>query len=242
MYAIFAEILMAFFLRSCLSTIVISAILFGTGCSSSVPDSGFLNETNLLKKEPQVPFDGFWIEPGTELRKYTKVYIAPIDTTHLLKMSWWEGLTVQGTTGPAEEAKVFAKGWQDRLKTAFSAQPGYQVVEAPDAQTLVIEMAIVEVVPAKPFLNAITEVIAGAFDTGSTSMEGRLRIGPNGEIVTRIKDTEIGQFSIISIADLEWYSHGEHTLDHWTTQLTELCSSAPDAVVPSASWFTLRPW
>ena len=118
----------------------------------------------------------------------------------------------------------------------------YQVVDTPDDQTLIIELAIVEVVPTKVWLNAIGYALLGAVDQGETGFEGRLRDGKTKQVIAEFKDHEYGQFDVVSVRDLEWAAHSRHTIRAWTDDLEKICYRPPDGTVSEMSPVTLMPW
>jgi hypothetical protein len=205
-------------------------------------DAGFIQDPQVLQKNDKVPFDRYWANPSFDLRSYSKVYVAPVDTQHLLKGSWWDRTSLSNSQ--KDEANVLGPRFQSAVKESFGKYDDrkYEVVEAPQADAMIVELALVELVPTKVWLNAITEIVAGAFDQGSTSFEGRIRDGKTGTVIAEFKDREFGQMSIISVADLEWWAHAKHTIDHWAEQLPEVTNRKPDEEVSNTSTVTLRPW
>ncbi len=223
----------------------LSAILLICGCSQGAPDAGFVPNPELMKKDSKLPFDAAWYKQGEDLRTYKKIYVAPVDTTHLLKMSWWEKFNAANEfIKPQDEVNLLAKYFQEQTINAFKKEEkhGYQVVDQPDEQTLIIELALVEVIPVKIFLNTIGYIAVGALDTGETAIEGRFRDGGSKEIIFRFKDQRMGKMDIVSIADLEWYAHSKHTLEEWASDLVDVCDKAPDESLSSRIPFTLKPW
>lgn len=220
-----------------------SFVSVAVGCRAKPGlDAGFIQDPQVLQKNEKVPFDRYWANPAVDLRTYSKVYVAPVDTQHLLKQSWWDRATL--SNNQKDEVNVLAPRFQDSVKAAFkNFEPRtYEVLDAPAPDAMTIELALVELVPTKVWLNAITEVVAGAFDQGSTAFEGRILDGKTGAVIAEFKDREFGQMSIISLADLEWWAHAKHTLDHWSEQLPEVTNRQPDEDVPNSSTVTLRPW
>jgi hypothetical protein len=144
------------------------------GCrAKALPDAGFLNQPELLKSNERLPFNAAWIKDDANLLGYKKVYVAPVDTTHLLKLDWWQRAAI----APGDQQKwadELAQYFQDRMKEQFTDddQNKYQVVDTPDDETLIVELAIVEVVPTKVWLNAIGYALLGAVDQGETGFEG----------------------------------------------------------------------
>ncbi len=226
----------------CLGALVFSS--FMTGCrAKALPDAGFVEQPQLLQSNSKIPFNAAWIKDDADLLSYKKVYIAPVDTTHLLKLDWWQKTSLE----PGDQQKwadELANYFRDKMKAQFTDDDPnkYQVVDVPDDQTLIIELAIVEVVPTKIWLNAIGYIVAGALDQGETGFEGRLRDGKTKRVIAEFKDHEYGQMDVVSVRDLEWAGHSRHTLTGWSDELEEICYRQPDEAVSGMSPVTLLPW
>jgi len=226
----------------CLSALLCGALMVGCR-AKALPDSGFLDQAQLLQANKEIPFNAAWIKDDANLLSYKKVYVAPVDTTHLLKLDWWQRASLQ----PGDQQKwadELADYFRDKMKAQFTDDDTnkYQVVDTPDDETLIIELAVVEVVPTKIWLNAIGYVVAGAVDQGETGFEGRLRDGKTKAVIAEFKDHEYGQYDVVSVRDLEWAAHSRHTLQGWSDELEEICYRQPDQVVSGMSRVTLKPW
>ena len=228
-------------------SVCVGALLCGSlmmGCrAKALPDSGFLDQTQVLQANKDIPFNAAWIKDDADLLSYKKVYVAPVDTTHLLKLDWWQNASLE----PGDQQKwadELATYFRDKMKAQFTDEDPnkYQVVDTPDDETLIIELAIVEVVPTKVWLNAIGYLVAGSVDQGETGFEGRLRDGKTKRVIAEFKDHEYGQFDIVSVRDLEWAGHSRHTLQGWSDELEEICYRQPDQIVSGMSPVTLLPW
>lgn len=221
-----------------------SVVICFAGCrAKALPDSGFLDKPELVKPDSKLPFNAAWIKDDANLLGYKKVYIAPVDTTHLLKLDWWQRAAI--APGDQQQwAQDLAKYFQDKMKEQFTDGDDnkYQVVDTPDDETLIVELAIVEVVPTKVWLNAIGYALLGAVDQGETGFEGRLRDGKTKQVIAEFKDHEYGQFDVVSVRDLEWAGHSRHTIRVWTDQLEQTCNLPPEGAVSAMSPVTLLPW
>jgi hypothetical protein len=217
---------------------------FVAGCRASMaPDAGFIPQPELLNPDARLPFDAVWLQEGVDLRSYKKVFVAPIDTTHLLKLDWWERADI--TPGDQQQqASKLADYFRDNVIKAFQDDPNktYQVADAAEPDALLVELAIVEVVPTKVWLNAIGYAVAGALSQGTTAFEGRLKDGKTGRVVAEFKDREYGQLDLVSINDLTWYRHSEHTLRAWSDELVKVCNRTPTEAIAPMSTVTLRMW
>jgi hypothetical protein len=226
--------------RLCVAVLAFSVV----ACRASVaPDAGFIQNPEVLKPDAKLPFDAVWFKEGIDLNKYNKVYIAPIDTTHLLKLDWWD----RADEAPGSEqvqAQDLTDYFREKLVKEFTTneRKTFTVVDKPSADALLVELAIVEVVPTKVWLNAIGYIAIGALSSGTTAFEGRLRDGSTNQVIAEFKDREHGQLDVVSIDDLTWYKHSEHTIRIWSEDIAHICYRAPDEVISPMSTVTLRPW
>jgi len=235
-----------------------SLLVLGIACRAEpAPDSGFIENPEQMKADDNMPFNAVWFSPDLKWGKYNKIVIAPVDTTHLEKMDWWDKASLaDAVESPEEEVVVLAKYMKEQLTDDFKNDPKkhFTVIEPSssetpggtpsniDGQTLILETALVEVVPTKVWLNAISYIVVGAIDLGTAAMEGRFRDGATGEVIGKFKDREHGQMSLVSVADLQWYSHAHHIIDHWSEQLVEITDSHPGEIIEANYTVTLRPW
>ncbi len=225
-----------------LSLLASSALM--AGChASAAPDAGFLEHPEVLKEDEKLPFDAVWFKEGVDLRKYKKVYVAPVDTSHLLQLDWWDKANI-APGDQDSQAKELGEVFRNEVKQQFTDddQNHYTLVDAPDDDTLIVELAIVEVVPTKVWLNAIGYALLGALDQGMTAFEGRFKDGKTKEVIAEFKDRESGQFDIVSLADFQWNRHSRHTIEVWGDQLEEVCYEPPGTAISEMSTVTLRPW
>jgi hypothetical protein len=222
----------------------VAGCLYLSGCRADpAPDAGFVTDPSLMTQEGDLPFDDVWLKPGVDLRAFKTVYIAPIDTTHLLKQDWWDKVSF-APGDQQKQAQILATYFHDRLTDAFKADDRkiYQVVDQPDRDSLIIELAIVEVVPTKTWLNVIGYAAIGGISEGTTAFEGRLKDGKNQELIGEMKDREFGQMSLLNISDFSWCRHSEHTIKIWSRDLVKMCYRSPGKTISSMATFTLRPW
>ncbi len=227
---------------SALSLLSLSAAAIGCKASAA-PDAGFITNPEVLREDDKMPFDAVWFKEGADFNKYKTVYVAPIDTSHLLKQDWWDKANI--APGDQEsQAKELADYFQKQVEQQFTDddENRYQLVTTPGDDTLIVELAIVEVVPTKVWLNVIGYIAAGALDQGTTAFEGRFRDGKTKEVIAEFKDREYGQMDVVSLADFEWCRHSRHTVEVWGDDLEEVCYAPPGGSVSGMSTVTLRPW
>ena len=119
---------------------------------------------------------------------------------------------------------------------------------------VVLELAIVELVPSHavisavgliaPFAQAPALAVASKIAGKGTSVaiEGRLRDSVTGEVLMMFADREEPPFRIISLKAITWYGDAEDSIETWSKQLVELANTPKTKKVEDASNFTLLPW
>src|SRR5581483_305564 len=173
--------------------------------------AGFVDE-KMMAADPTLPFQKVWIKPGFDRFHYTKIYIAPIDTSHLLaESSWQKGERKDQITA---DIGTLARYSEKTIKTAFEKDPKHHstVVDKPsnDPNELICEFALVEVVPSTVVLNAleyapffvgtgITIVRTLAQDVSTAAFEARFRDAHTGQVVVQLADREQEQMAVVSV-------------------------------------------
>jgi len=180
--------------------------------------SEFLQERNLLKRQPDTfPFHYYYQASG--LGAYDKVFVAPVSTRHLRESDGWAALDkkMDGQFGNSVDAlsefmrKAYVQAFEKALpKGRFSVtdrkdQPG----------TLVIEPAIIAVIPSKAELQA-AGVVASALvfpgfgvaaslvSAGSIDVECRICDAKTGKTVAMYADVEKDPSALIPTARFTW--------------------------------------
>ena len=218
------------------------------------PDSGFLPESDrMAEQRDRFPFHRVWVSPTYNRETYTEVLIKPVDTDYLMEMNWWGKISIKAGKMRQDAAKLAVYAG-DSLQEAVRSDPKnrYDLVSVAGRKTLVIEMAIVELVPTKAELNALGTaagvVVPGAGTAaslagqGSIAIEMRFRDGGTREIVAMFADREKAKSAPVNLRGFTWYKFAEEILDDWSEQLIELANTAPEETVSDTSPFRLKPW
>ena len=145
---------------------IVGAFTF-VGCKASEAKEGGYVDKSRMTNDPSIPFQQSWKKPGFDKSKYTKVYIAPVNTRYMLEHTDWQ----KGMKKADFEKDVahLANFTREAVKKAFREDPNHrmQVLDAAsrDPGTLNVEIALIEVVPSKVF----------AFGTGEENVNGSTR-------------------------------------------------------------------
>jgi hypothetical protein len=255
-------------MSSCSRALVLALVVAGpSACSlansalraAPAPDSGFLEQPErMAEHRERFPFDRAWVADGFRVGNYHSVIVAPVNTDHALARSTWAKINVREFEVDQDLAGI-AVEFQQIVSDAFRNSPDnhFAVVDPPgDDQTLVLELAITELVPSKAFLATIglaawaapLEVgvpvgAAAAFaQSGWMAIEGRVRVGENGPIVVMFADREQAKMRVIDVQAITWYGHARESMRDWAGQLVLLANTPHEFKVESSSGFALLPW
>jgi hypothetical protein len=215
------------------------------GCRTGpAPDSGFLESPERMVHEDRLPFQRVWHDPEIDLERYTEVMISPVHTEYLMEMAWWQEVTFPGDR--REGARELGFYLQGRVFGAFERDPNKRLKPMafasaePGPHTLVLEMAIVELVPTKPLLSLLGgPTLLGK---GTVAIEGRFLDGLTERVIATFADRETPKRSLVNVDDLTWYSHARQIIDEWADQLVAIVNASREERVEDSSPFTLLPW
>jgi hypothetical protein len=167
------------------------------------------------------------------------------------------------TTTPSDPRHI-----ADYMRQAFimavenDPKKRFKVVEKPGANTLILEMAIVQVVPSKAELQALSLVPVGFFGLigtgvmaggsalthsedqgkGVIAMEGRTRDAASGEVVWMFADREHPPTAIVDIKSLFRWEPAKPICDGWARQFIELENAPHGAKIKEIPNFQPLVW
>lgn len=245
------------------SILVVCIAVFGQGgCrATEAPSSGFDPNAELMTKNETLPFQRSYWNKAYNANDYTEIMIAPVNTDYLAAQSFWEKVNV-ATAVPGQDKKdiaSIAEYVRQSFTRAFADDPKHRftVVNKAGPKTLILEVAITQLVPSKAVLNAIGyitwiptvismtgSVATDSQDTGKgvIAIEGRVRDGGSGEIIGMFADREHPSTAIIDVKSLSWWAPAKAIVDQWAQQLVAVANRPPGAVVKEAPAFELLVW
>ena len=201
-----------------------------------------------MKHYDQVPFHRMWFDPAYTFRKGSRVYVAPVDTAHLLEGGIGLQFHERMVTGQYEnDLREIAAYARNALIEAWGADPEKTriVVDSPSDADLIFEMSIVELIPSKPALEA-----AGLFVTGlstlnnpSVAFEARSVDRRTGKVVATFADREVPPLTIVADAGkYSWYHPARRIIDDWAEQFVEVAKLTKDGSVSDTRRLRLLNW
>lgn len=218
--------------------------------------TGFTDDT-VMEHKDDLPFQKVWKSNSASLEDYSEIYIAPINIAYLKENDWWSNLGLKNVEQDIEDMAVYT--W-DSIAEAFKNDPEHRftVVDKPGEKTLIMEMALTEMIPNKAgFEAALTTAsmgtgaiaVSAASAAGksfgsksSVAFEMRLLDGKTNEIVGMLADREQEQASPINIKNFTWHGHSKSIINSWSEQFVKVVNRTPGEVISDTPSFTLKPW
>jgi hypothetical protein len=219
-------------------------------------DSGFNRSTAPMQTRAAF-LQHAWVAPayvGKPITKsFSSVYIAPVNTRFMEKQTWWEQQSGASKAQLARDTQKIAEQMRNQFQQAIASYPGgkLKLASTPGPRVLVLELALVELVPSKAYWNAGATaagfVIPGAgflsmAGAGSIAIEGRARDGANHQIIATFKDRRNDKAAPINLGSYTWYHGAQTNINDWAAEFAELLNTPPNHVVKRASAVTLKPW
>ena len=248
-------------LRLAITLFVLLAAAATSGCkASAAPDSGFLDDSNKMKGDPDLPFaKGYW-DRSVPQQKFTEIYVSPVNTRYVMAQNIWERTNeVQVSKDDIQRSlDEMAKYMKESFEKAAASDPKHRfvVVDKAGPNTIVLEMAIVQLVPSKVVLNALgflswiptAVTVVGSTITSSEdqgkgliAMEARLRDGATNEVVGMFADREHPPAALLDIKALNWWAPCKTVIDQWSMQFIEVANN-PGKKVADSKTFELLAW
>lgn len=253
-------------MRNVLKSGVALAIFAGAlglgGCRATEgPDSGFNSDSHLMTKNEAGPFQRTYWNKKYNSKDFNEIMIAPVNTDYLAAQNFWEKANIANAM-PGQDKKditAIANYTRESFTRAFSDDPQrrFKVVTTAGPKTLILEVAVTQLVPSKAVLNAIGfvtwiptavsiggSVASDSQDTGKgvIAIEGRVRDGGSGEIIGMFADREHPATAIVDLKALNWWAPAKGIIDQWSKQLVAVANRPPGTVVKEAPAFELLVW
>lgn len=248
-------------LRALSMMMALTLALYLAGCKASeAPTSEFIEQPGLMSKNPNSPFQRTYWDKKYDPAAYTELYIAPVNTHYVMAQNFWEKASAVSVTQDQIKADVAAMAQYTRQSfiRAFADDPRhrFKVVDKVGPKTLVLELAITQLVPSKPALNALgyvtwipTAVAMGSAaasdsqDTGKgvVAIEGRIRDGAGNKVIGMFADREAPKTAIVDIKALNWWAPAKAIVDEWSSQLVEIANK-PGGSVKDSPTFEMLIW
>lgn len=207
-----------------------------------------------MAKQPDLPFNKAWIKQGVNWQQYRTIYIAPVNTSYLMRATWWQqNFRADQMQQDVQNVATFMRS---QFIKAFQDDPRhrFQVVSTPERGSLTLELALTELVPSNVLLNAIK--VAGPYGSGvaaavlergtqaqsTAAFEGKVMDTDSGSTIAMFADKEFAMARPIDLKGFTWYANAQDVIKNWAQQCVQIANRRPGEIVKPASTFSLMPW
>jgi len=238
-----------------LTVLVLISVSFGaTGCAvlkaGPAPDSGFIEQPDLMTQQrDRYPFHKVW-DTGKVLSlnsaQYNEIMFTPVKTQYLGNSTWWDRVNFRSRKRVRKDSIKFADYVKEKFEKRFrdSKYKRFKVVNSPGPNTIVVELAVVGLSPAKQLYNAAAQTggvfvpgvgAASIIGKGNVAIEAKIRDGETGDLLATFADKEKGKLAPFDLAGMFPYWHAKNNVQKWAKQLDKLLNTPPQKKV----WDTL---
>ena len=222
----------------------------------------FMEHRSEIKRQPSdAAFQYVWRtrdrQAHTQARPLTELYIAPV-TTHFLRPMRTGTVRFDDRLGtqrsPAAQEMAAKLRHEFAIALANSPAPRYRLVTAPTPNSLTLEMALIELNPTQPKINAaklVAKLMFGPLgsvgglmvqSSGNIAIEAKIRLSRSGNLLYQFADNESDKLTLYSIRDFRPYGHVDKSISEWAGQFVDLTSQRPGTQISDASFWTLAPF
>ena len=225
-----------------------------SGCKAAPGKNTDFITSSLMTKHEDLPFHSAWIREGLDKSIYDKVYIATVNTSYVLidENDWWKN-SFKNYSELKKDVEKTGEYMRETFIAAFKKDPHkrFKVVNTPDETTFIVELALTELTPNKPYLKLARFAPFGAgaavsllnqTNLSTVAFESRIRDGKTGEIVAMFADREQEKKYLATTKNLTWYGHANEVIQDWANQFVELGNREPGSIIKDSATFGLKPW
>ena len=202
--------------------------------------TGFLPDHRLLVRQPpSFPFHYLWQARGIDWRRYSGIYVAPVNTNYLLRDRLWKQASRDDPQSTRQDLATLGNYMRDSFVQELrkvESRGGFKVVNRPRPRTLTLELAVTWLRPTEAELNyagtAANLLVPGVslvtrlMATGTVSMEARLVDSRTRQLLFMVADREKDPAAVIPLPAYTWYGATEYNMGHWAQQLAAMSVSA----------------
>jgi hypothetical protein len=201
----------------------------------------------MMKNNELIPFQRFWVDPDAKSLHYNKIMIVPVFVESQFDRTWMERNNIRTWLGDEnDDIKDFAKYTEEAFKEAIKKSKTYQLATEPSPQTLILELALVKIVPGKPVLRGLgnisnltpigfilmpIKVSVGATTESplqaSVAVEGNIRDSMTKKIIASFADNEKQSAAIFNLNDFTAYGNLRQIVNEWARQFVECLDKKP---------------
>ena len=218
-------------------------LLFFVSCQTrQAPNSGFLPNTYRLENGKF--FQKSWSDAAYKIEDFDKIAIAPISTTYLRDLGWWDKKNASTYTedrpdGPGQGldlggnqtmGRQMTRYFEEQIAAAFqnTKNSRFKLVDygSIDKKTLVLAIALVEIVPVKKYLPGAQLLGDGTLRGGTIAIEGQIKQGKTNKMMAMFKDRKVNTKDIDYMDGTQpsFYDFAKPIIKDWSALFVSLAN------------------
>lgn len=202
----------------------------------------------------ELPFKHSWVAAPGEPVSYRTIYIKPVRTDVLPSDEWKKsrGLAVSSSEEFDKSVAVLARYFRKRLLADLKGieNPRFQVADQPDDSSLVVEIALTEVVLSEPVLRAAAlaaplpgvDMALSAISDPHLAFAARFTSPDGRTLVATAADKRFPPIRIIDLNKLRATSSAREIISQWSRELAQAVQLDQFSKVKGSWRFSLLPW
>lgn len=245
-------------IRCLFAVLILLAPLFITACSIKERTDPiapvFLDGAPLEESIAELPFKHSWLAQPNSPQSFPSLYVKPVRTDLLPKDEWTKsrGLAVSSSEEFDKSVAVLARYFRIRLLGELKKidKPRFIVVEKPDASSLIMEIALTEVVLSEPIIRAAAlaapvpgvDVALSAISDPHVAFAARFTSPDGSRLVATAADRRFPPLRIIDLNKLRATSSAREIISQWSRELAQAIQFDQFTKVKKSWGFSLLPW
>ncbi|QSH41267.1 DUF3313 family protein [Lentisphaerota bacterium ZTH] len=234
-------------------------LIFAAGCNTATPmeKNEYVSFNNLQQIPPAYSlFQKSWFD-YKNLKKYHKIYVAPVNNKPDLENNFWNEDIKQQT--PEEEKAAYTE-YQTYLSNAFkeaiNADPCWQLTDKPDGpETLKLQVYTVQIIPQNSLIGAFTNLTSftpigliilpfktaakTAWDlSSSAAIEGYLTDPVTNQVLGAFADRKKGRVALFNTREFSSYSPLRQLADLWGEDFVKMLDNSDHKKLEKDEIFT----
>ncbi|MFO0416402.1 MAG: DUF3313 family protein [Pseudomonadota bacterium] len=214
----------------------------------------FLEGAPIEQAIPELPFQHSWIDPSVRQKGYRSIFIKPIRTDLIPPDTWKRsrGIAVGSKETFDNDAAVLARYFKIRLSSELREleKPRFTVVEAPTNDSIILEIAITELVLSEPLIRAAAlaaplpgvDLALTAISDPHVSFAARFYAPDGKTLIATAADRRFPPLRIIDLNKLRARSSAREIIAQWAKELALSIQSDRMSKVERSSSFSILPW
>ena len=216
--------------------------------------STFIEEAPIESKVDGIPFLHSWIAPHDQPLPYKSICIKPVRTDLIPNEMWRQskGLAVSSEEEFQKDAVVIARYFRIRLISELNTTQTkrFAIVDTPDKDSLVLEIAITELVLSEPLIRAAAlaapfpgvDLALSAISDPYVSFAARFTSQEGSKLIATVADRRFPPIRLIDLNKLRARSSAREIIANWAKQLAQAIQLDEFEKVQRNSWFSILPW